>query len=132
MQLDFVAGVVDAAARADLDVLLSPSGGDHDRSFEWLPSEGRADGVILMEIPMEDPRVGRLQDAGLPFVGIGHTAGDQQMSWATSTTPAWSSTACDTSPIWGTAEWLWSLVPRNSSRPVTARRAGPETVSRPP
>ena len=34
MQLGFVASVVEAAARADLDVLLSPSGGDHDRSFE--------------------------------------------------------------------------------------------------
>jgi DNA-binding LacI/PurR family transcriptional regulator len=81
MQLDFVASVVDAAARADLDVLLSPSGGDHDRSFERLVSESRVDGVILMEIRLEDARVGRLQEAGLPFVGIGHTAGDQAMCW---------------------------------------------------
>src|SRR5947207_7723579 len=50
MQLDFVASVVDAAARMDLDVLLSPSGGDHDRSFERLASGSRVDGVILMEI----------------------------------------------------------------------------------
>jgi DNA-binding LacI/PurR family transcriptional regulator len=34
-----------------------------------------------MEIRLEDPRVARLHAAGLPFVGIGHTAGDQQMSW---------------------------------------------------
>lgn len=81
MQLDFVASVVDAAARADLDVLLSPSGGDHDRSFERLVSESRVDGVILMEIRLEDSRVGRLQRAGLPFVGIGHTADDQAMCW---------------------------------------------------
>jgi DNA-binding LacI/PurR family transcriptional regulator len=81
MQLDFVASVVDAAARADLDVLLSPSGGDHDKSFERLVSESRVDGVILMEIRVEDARVGRLQQARLPFVGIGHTAGDQDMCW---------------------------------------------------
>lgn len=81
MQLDFVASVVDAAARVDLDVLLSPSGEDHDRSFERLVSESRVDGVILMEIRLEDPRVGRLQAAGVPFVGIGHTAGDEGMSW---------------------------------------------------
>jgi DNA-binding LacI/PurR family transcriptional regulator len=81
MQLDFVASVVDAAARADLDVLLSPSGGDHDRSFERLVSESRVDGVILMEIRLEDARVGRLRHAGLPFVGIGHTAGDEAMCW---------------------------------------------------
>jgi DNA-binding LacI/PurR family transcriptional regulator len=81
MQLDFVASVVDAAARADLDVLLSPSGGDHDKSFERLISERRVDGVILMEIRVEDARVGRLQQARLPFVGIGHTAGDEEMCW---------------------------------------------------
>jgi DNA-binding LacI/PurR family transcriptional regulator len=81
MQLDFVASVVDAAAAADLDVLLSPSGGDHDRSFERLVSESRVDGVILMEIRIEDARVGRLQQAELPFVGIGHTAGDREMCW---------------------------------------------------
>lgn len=81
MQLDFVGSVVDAAARADLDVLLSPSGGDHDRSFERLVSEGRVDGVILMEIRLQDTRVGSLQRRGLPFVGIGHTDDDRQMCW---------------------------------------------------
>src|SRR4051794_19474601 len=81
MQLDFVASVVDSAAGADLDVLLSPSGGDHDRSFERLVSESRVDGVILMEIRLKDARVGRLLEAGLPFVGIGHTMDDQAMCW---------------------------------------------------
>ncbi|WP_255956029.1 LacI family DNA-binding transcriptional regulator [Streptomyces odontomachi] len=81
MQLEFVGTVVEAAARADLDVLLSPSGGDHDRSFERLISEGRVDGVILMEIRLRDTRVSRLQQARLPFVGIGHTADDPQMCW---------------------------------------------------
>ncbi|GAA0672552.1 LacI family DNA-binding transcriptional regulator [Kitasatospora atroaurantiaca] len=81
MQLGFVASVVEAAARADLDVLLSPSGGDHDRSFERLLSGGRVDGVILMEIRLEDSRVRRLQNAKLPFVGIGHTARAHEMCW---------------------------------------------------
>lgn len=81
MQLGFVASVVEAAARADLDVLLSPSGGDHDRSFERLLSGGRVDGAILMEIRLEDSRVRRLQSAKLPFVGIGHTARAHEMCW---------------------------------------------------
>ena len=72
-QLGFVASVVEAAAHADLDVLLSPSGGDHDRSFERLISGRRVDGVILMEIRLEDERVTRLQQTGLPFVTIGRT-----------------------------------------------------------
>jgi DNA-binding LacI/PurR family transcriptional regulator len=81
VQLDFVGSVVDAAAKADLDVLLSPSGGDHDRSFERLVSESRVDGVILMEIRIEDGRVDRLREARMPFVGIGHPASDPSMFW---------------------------------------------------
>ncbi|WP_055585181.1 LacI family DNA-binding transcriptional regulator [Streptacidiphilus griseoplanus] len=81
MQLDFVASVVEVAAQADLDVLLSPSGGDHDRSFERLVSESRVDGVILMEIRIEDARVSRLRKARMPFVGIGHPSQDEQLCW---------------------------------------------------
>src|ERR1043165_668664 len=61
MQVAFVGGIVDAAARADLDVLISSSGGDHDRSFERVITGGRVDGVVLMEVLMQDPRVDRLQ-----------------------------------------------------------------------
>ncbi|ONI91829.1 LacI family transcriptional regulator [Saccharothrix sp. ALI-22-I] len=72
VQLGFVASVVEAAATYDLDVLLSPSGGDHDRSFERIVTGRRVDGVILMEILLEDARVARLEQAALPFVTIGH------------------------------------------------------------
>jgi DNA-binding LacI/PurR family transcriptional regulator len=81
MQLGFVASVVAGAARADLDVLLSPSGGDHDRSFERVISGRRVDGVILMEIRLEDERVTRLQETGLPFVTIGRTADPHDTCW---------------------------------------------------
>jgi DNA-binding LacI/PurR family transcriptional regulator len=72
VQLGFVASVVEAAAGHDLDVLLSPSGGDHDRSFERIVTGRRVDGVILMEILLDDPRVDRLAHGALPFVSIGH------------------------------------------------------------
>ena len=81
MQLGFVASVVEAAARVDLDVLLSPSGGDHDRSFERIVSGRRVDGVIVMEIRLEDARVARLQQTGLPFVTIGRTARPEGTCW---------------------------------------------------
>ncbi|MEU7859318.1 LacI family DNA-binding transcriptional regulator [Nonomuraea sp. NPDC049141] len=68
VQLGFVASVVDAAGRADLDVLLSPSGGEHERSFERVIGGRRVDGDILMEIRLEDDRVTRLRQTGLPFV----------------------------------------------------------------
>ncbi|SEG95296.1 DNA-binding transcriptional regulator, LacI/PurR family [Nonomuraea solani] len=81
MQLGFVASVVDAAARADLDVLLSPSGGEHDRSFERVVTGRRVDGVVLMEIRLADDRVARLLESGVPFVGIGRTRDPEEMSW---------------------------------------------------
>jgi DNA-binding LacI/PurR family transcriptional regulator len=81
MQLGFVASVVEAAAKVDLDVLVSPSGGDHDRSFERILTAGRVDGVILMEIRLEDARVARLQRSGLPFVTIGRTADPDGTCW---------------------------------------------------
>lgn len=81
MQLGFVASVVEAAGLVDLDVLLSPSGGDHDRSFERVLSGRRVDGVILMEIRLEDARVTRLQQTNLPFVTIGHTADARDTCW---------------------------------------------------
>ncbi|NUR60254.1 MAG: LacI family DNA-binding transcriptional regulator [Catenulispora sp.] len=81
MQLDFVAGVVESAARVDLDVLLSPSGGDHDASFDRLISGRRVDGVILMEIRLTDPRVSRLEQAATPFVTIGRTSDPDRAWW---------------------------------------------------
>ncbi|WP_281068335.1 LacI family DNA-binding transcriptional regulator [Amycolatopsis magusensis] len=81
VQLEFVASVVEAAAVHDHDVLLSPSGGDHDRSFERIVTGRRVDGVILMEILLADPRVERLSQAGLPFVTIGHVEHPGASSW---------------------------------------------------
>jgi DNA-binding LacI/PurR family transcriptional regulator len=80
VQLNFVASVVEVSAAHDLDVLLSPSGGDHDRSFDRVVTGRRVDGVILMEILLRDPRVDRLTSTGLPFVTIGHVE-DPAASW---------------------------------------------------
>ncbi|MFG1702689.1 LacI family DNA-binding transcriptional regulator [Nonomuraea sp. M3C6] len=81
IQLGFVASIVAAAGRHELDVLLSPSGGEHDRSFERIVAGRRVDGVILMEVRMRDPRATRLRESGLPFVAIGHTADGGTGCW---------------------------------------------------
>jgi DNA-binding LacI/PurR family transcriptional regulator len=81
VQLSFVASVVEAAAVHDHDVLLSPSGGDHDRSFDRVVTGRRVDGVILMEILLHDPRVERLMSTGLPFVTIGHVQSPSESWW---------------------------------------------------
>jgi len=81
VQLSFVASVVEAASAHDHDVLLSPSGSDHDRSFDRIVTGRRVDGVILMEILLHDARVERLTTTGLPFVTIGHVETPSASWW---------------------------------------------------
>ncbi|MEU7879159.1 LacI family DNA-binding transcriptional regulator [Microbispora bryophytorum] len=81
IQLGFVADVVAAAGRRELDVLLSPSGGEHDRSFERMVRGRRVDGVILMEVRLRDARAARLRESDVPFVAIGHTADAATGHW---------------------------------------------------
>jgi len=81
MQMDFVAGVLEAAAAVDLDVLLSPSGPRHEKSFERLVTGRRVDGVMLMEIRLDDLRVERLARSSMPFVTIGRTRYSDDLSW---------------------------------------------------
>jgi DNA-binding LacI/PurR family transcriptional regulator len=79
MQLDFVGAVMNAAAHADLDVLLSPSLGD--RSFDRIMTGPRLDGLILTEIRLSDPRVERLRTSHIPFVTIGRAADQRSTTW---------------------------------------------------
>lgn len=132
MQLDFVAGVMDAATRAHLDMLLSPSGGDHDRSFERITTGHRVDGVILMEIRLDDPRVTRLQRLKLPFVTIGRTARPEGMSWIEverslesserSCAPGWRSRAGSRPPGSPRGSGPSSSIPHSPRRTCPRRR----------
>lgn len=81
MQMDFVGAVAAAAAQADLGVLLSSSAGGLSGSFERILKPERIDGVILMEVRLDDSRVDQLRRARIPFVTIGRTAQPIGMSW---------------------------------------------------
>ena len=75
-QLYFVGAVADAAADHDYDILLSPSGGDREASFDKLVGERRVDGIVLMETGERDDRAGKLAAWKFPFVTIGRTGSD--------------------------------------------------------
>src|SRR5215467_6101196 len=70
----FVAGATQATSASDYALLLSTSATDPETIAQLL-ARGRADGVILMETLLDDPRVERLQAEGYPFVLIGRTRG---------------------------------------------------------
>ncbi|GAA4624142.1 LacI family DNA-binding transcriptional regulator [Actinoallomurus vinaceus] len=81
MQLEFLGGVVEAAAVRDYDILMSRTGAGEDRSFQRLVGERRVDGVILMEIRLQDPRVERMRETAFPFVTIGRVADPEGTAW---------------------------------------------------
>jgi DNA-binding LacI/PurR family transcriptional regulator len=80
-QLHFVGAVAEAAADADFDVLLSPSGAERKAAFNRMIEEKRVDGVILMETLLRDNRVDKLIAEQFPFVTIGRTGFDDAHGW---------------------------------------------------
>ncbi|MDU0349632.1 LacI family DNA-binding transcriptional regulator [Actinomyces sp. MRS3W] len=46
-----------------------------------LVRQGKADGVLLVEVEVEDPRVAALKAAGLPFVMVGRTADPTDLAY---------------------------------------------------
>ncbi|MGW0844881.1 LacI family DNA-binding transcriptional regulator [Streptomyces sp. NPDC002787] len=81
MQLAFIGGVAEAATTYDYDVFLSPANRAADSSFRRMVDGGRVDGVIVMEIKLEDDRVEHLARTGFPFVTIGRNSRAEETGW---------------------------------------------------
>lgn len=73
MQLDFVGRVTEAAQAYDYDVLLTTGSEVGDAPFQRILAGHRVDGLILMEIRLEDARAAHLTELGFPFVAIGQS-----------------------------------------------------------
>lgn len=71
--LQFVHGAAAAATERDHHLVLWPVANDPAALREYLDG-GLVDGVLAMEVQLEDPRVAALEAARMPFVLIGRTA----------------------------------------------------------
>jgi DNA-binding LacI/PurR family transcriptional regulator len=71
--LEFVHGASAAAAERDHHLILWPVENDPVALREYLDG-GLVDGVLAMEVQLEDPRVPVLESTGTPFVLIGRTS----------------------------------------------------------
>ena len=69
----FINGAVRAAHAHGYNLVLWPVSNDADQMMELIDG-GLADGVLLMEVQMDDSRVDRLLERGTPFALIGRTA----------------------------------------------------------
>ncbi|WP_233563562.1 LacI family DNA-binding transcriptional regulator [Micromonospora musae] len=75
----FVTGAAAAASVAGYHLVLSPVGDLDD--LRRLASQRMLDGAVLMEVQVEDERVGALQEAGVPLVLIGRTGDTTGLSY---------------------------------------------------
>jgi DNA-binding LacI/PurR family transcriptional regulator len=69
---EFFTSAAEAARKQDYHLVLWPVGNDGAELRELL-GQRLVDGVVLMEVQLDDPRVDVLQQAGTPFALIGRT-----------------------------------------------------------
>ncbi|WP_158590135.1 LacI family DNA-binding transcriptional regulator [Amnibacterium setariae] len=79
--MEFVHGASVGAAERDHHLVLWPVANDPAALREYLDG-GLVDGVLAMEVQLEDPRVPMLEAAGIPFVLIGRTADPSAYAYA--------------------------------------------------
>ncbi|MET0480240.1 MAG: LacI family DNA-binding transcriptional regulator [Mycetocola sp.] len=70
--VDFFTSAASTAKERGYNLVLWPA--DNDAALDELTSTGLVDGVLLMEVQVEDARVGHLQESNTPFALIGRTA----------------------------------------------------------
>lgn len=85
--LEFIGRVAEAAQDYDYDVLLTTGREVGDPPFQRILTGHRVDGLILMEILLEDARATHLIELGFPFVTIGQSGLEKtwwvDMDWVT-------------------------------------------------
>jgi DNA-binding LacI/PurR family transcriptional regulator len=69
---EFFTSAADAARKQDYHLVLWPVGNDGTELTE-LVGQGLVDGVVLMEVQLDDPRIAVLEGTGTPFALIGRT-----------------------------------------------------------
>ena len=80
--MQFAGAIAEAAAEAEFDTLISPSGsGEREDAIGRLVGERRVDGIILMETLIPDPRAEQLLVNDFPFITIGRTGYDDEHDW---------------------------------------------------
>ncbi len=80
---DFIAGAGETYSRHGYEMILSIVDDDDERRiYEGLKSRRAVDGVIVHGPRMNEPRIGLLQDLGLPFAVHGRASGyDKPYAW---------------------------------------------------
>jgi DNA-binding LacI/PurR family transcriptional regulator len=81
-EMEFVTAAAEAASDHGYHLVLWTIEADDTEMLTRLISQGLVDGVIVMEVHLDDPRVNTLRGAGMPFCMIGRTSDPQDESYA--------------------------------------------------
>jgi DNA-binding LacI/PurR family transcriptional regulator len=80
-ELEFVTGGADAAKENGYHLVLWPSEMHDLNELQQLTQQGLADGVVVMEVHMNDERINLLREIGFPFSMIGRCADTTDMGY---------------------------------------------------
>ncbi len=73
-ELEFVTSAADAARENDYNITLWPSEMHDQNELRQFTQQGLVDGVIVMEVRLNDERINLLREIGFPFSMIGRCA----------------------------------------------------------
>lgn len=77
----FIAGATEQAEAYGYSLVVWPFANEESEKVERLVRERLADGVLVMEVALDDHRIEALEKAGTPFTMIGRTADLVGRSW---------------------------------------------------
>lgn len=86
---EYVQAVTDAVAEEGYQLLLWPNAVEDIDSLRKIASQGLVEGVLLMEVRADDPRVAVLTEAGMPFCLIGRTDDSTQLTYVDADFSQW-------------------------------------------
>ncbi|MGI5290309.1 hypothetical protein ACQEVF_44200 [Nonomuraea polychroma] len=108
----------------DYHLLLWTTETDSLAALRALVGQGLLDGVLLMEVQMDDPRIAVLTDADIPFAMIGRTDRTIETDWVDTDSTSACTSPWSIWPPWGISTSFSSTRPRRSSRPGCEPRSG--------
>ena len=86
---EYVEAVTEAAAEDGYQVLLWPNAVEDLESLRKIVAQGLVEGILLMEVRSEDPRVAVLQETGTPFCMIGRTNHSEDLTFVDADFSQW-------------------------------------------
>ncbi len=86
---EYVQAVIDAVAEEGYQLLLWPNAVEDIDSLKKIASQGLVEGVLLMEVRADDPRVAVFTEAGMPFCLIGRTDDSTQLTYVDADFSQW-------------------------------------------